>query len=151
MIEGVSLKELVSYSDERGFFREIARNSENTLEEGVGQISHSLVYQGVIKAWHYHNFQTQWNYVVNGLIRVALYDLRKNSSTYKELMVFLVGDNQPSIMYKFPPGVAHGYKCLNGPMNIIYITSGIYDLNDEGRISFDDKEIGYDWLELNIK
>jgi dTDP-4-dehydrorhamnose 3,5-epimerase len=48
--------------------------------------------------------------------------------------------------YKFPPGVVHGYKCINGPMNIIYITSGIYDLDDEVRIPYDDQAIGFDWI-----
>ena len=43
------------------------------------------------------------------------------------------------------PGVAHGYHCLQGPMNIIYVTSGTYDLEDEVRIPHDDAEIGYHW------
>jgi dTDP-4-dehydrorhamnose 3,5-epimerase-like enzyme len=73
------------------------------------------------------------------------------SPTYREIMEFLAGDNQPARLYCFPPGVAHGYKCLNGPMNIMYITSGQYDPSEEGRIDFDDKEIGYDWLAANIR
>ena len=151
MIHGVEFKELITYPDERGFFREIIRNSDEIFKPGFGQVSHSLVYHGVIKAWHYHKKQTQWNYVVNGLIKVVLYDLRKKSPTSSEMMEFLAGDNQKTRLYCFPPGVAHGYKCLNGPMNIIYITSGEYDPSEEGRIEHDDKEIGYNWLKLNIR
>jgi dTDP-4-dehydrorhamnose 3,5-epimerase len=150
MIHGVEFKELITYADDRGFFREIIRNTDELFKEGFGQISHSIVYQGVIKAWHFHKKQTQWNYVVNGLIKVVLHDLRKESPTYNETMEFLAGDNQLPKVYCFPPGVAHGYKCLNGPMNIIYITSGIYDLTDEGRIEHDDKLIGYNWLKQQI-
>jgi len=146
MIEGVEFKDLITYPDERGFFRELIRNTDSFAKEEIGQISHSLVYAGVVKAWHVHVEQIQWNYVVNGLSYVALHDLRKDSPTYRETITFLTGDYQKKIIYKFPPGVAHGYKCIDGPMNIIYFTSDIYDLNDELRIAYDDKEIGFNWI-----
>ncbi|MCK9403278.1 MAG: dTDP-4-dehydrorhamnose 3,5-epimerase family protein [Chitinophagaceae bacterium] len=146
MIEGVVFKNLVTYPDERGYFRELIRNSDAFVHEDIGQISHSLVYAGVVKAWHAHKEQAQWNYVISGLIYVALHDLRKHSSTYGETMTFLSGNDQNKIIYKFPPGVLHGYKCIDGPMNIIYVTSGIYDINDEIRIEHNDPEIGFDWI-----
>ena len=145
MIEGVEFNNIISHVDTRGFFREIIRTNEDYTSEGVSQISHSLVYSGVIKAWHSHKNQTQWNYILNGLIFVALIDLRINSKTYKESMTFLAGEYQNTFSYKFPPGIAHGYKCLNGPMNIIYFTSGVYDLNDEIRIDINDNRIDFDW------
>ncbi len=151
MIRGVEFKLLKTFPDDRGFFREVLRQTDDILKPGFGQLSHSLVYQGIVKAWHYHTRQTQWNYVANGLIRVVLYDLRKDSPTYKEIMEFLTGDHQDVRVYSFPPGVAHGYICINGPMNIIYITSGQYDPSEEGRIAFDDKEINYDWFAKNVR
>jgi dTDP-4-dehydrorhamnose 3,5-epimerase len=146
MIEGVEFKKIISHIDERGYFRELLRKEDKILVEGLGQTSHSLVYSGVVKGWHGHVYQTQLNYVVNGLIYVALYDSRKNSNTYKQIMTFLVGDHQDSQIYKFPPGVLHGYKCISGPMNIIYFTSGQYDLLDEIRVDHDNQEIGFDWI-----
>lgn len=145
MIEGVEFKDLVTHPDDRGFFREILRSTDDTFKQGFGQISHSIVYQGVIKAWHFHVKQTQWNYVLSGLIKVVLYDLRRDSPTWQEKVEFLAGDNQVQKVYSFPPGVAHGYKCLNGPMNIIYVTSGVYDPSEEGRLDSDDKGIGFKW------
>lgn len=146
MINGVEFKEIITHSDERGLFRELIRNDDHISAEGVKQTSHSLVYPGVIKAWHGHKYQSQWNYVVNGMIYVVLCDLRKESTTYKNKMTFLAGENQNPNIYKFPPGVFHGYKCISGPMNIIYFTSGTYDIADELRLAHDDKEIGFDWL-----
>jgi len=148
MINEVSIIDLTSHLDYRGFFREVSRTCN--LEMGIGQISHSMVYPGVIKAWHGHNEQTQLNYVVNGVIRTVLYDNRKESSTYKEIMEFLVGDNQKPIAYVFPPNVLHGYKCLSGPMNIIYVTSGIYDIKDGIRLKYNEPYIDYDWLKIEI-
>jgi dTDP-4-dehydrorhamnose 3,5-epimerase len=151
MIQGVAIKELTTHTDDRGFFREIIRVTDDFFRDGFGQMSHSLVYPGVVKAWHLHKKQTQWNYVVSGLIKVALHDTRKESSTYNQTMEFLIGDYQPARVYCFPPGVAHGYQCIHGPMNIIYVTSGVYDIDDEQRISHNDPEIGYDWKDVSIK
>lgn len=146
MIEGTVLEDLVTHTDERGFFREIIRVTDEFFAEGFGQWSHSLMYPGVIKAWHIHKKQIDWWYVCNGLLKVALHDTRPDSPSYRETMEFLMGDDQPARLVRIPPGVAHGCKCLNGPANLFYVTSSVYDPDDEGRIAHDDPEIGYDWL-----
>jgi dTDP-4-dehydrorhamnose 3,5-epimerase len=145
MIQGVTIKELTTFDDERGFFREIIRHTDDFFSDGFGQLSHSLVNGGVVKAWHGHNFQTQWNYVATGLIKVALYDNRETSETYGELMEFLCGESQLAQVYMFPSGVLHGYKCLTASMNIIYVTSGTYDLDDEIRVPQESEHINYNW------
>ena len=146
MIEGTVLEDLVTHTDERGFFREIIRVTDEFFAEGFGQWSHSLMYPGVIKAWHIHKKQIDWWYVCNGLLKVALHDTRPDSPSYRETMEFLMGDDQPARLVRIPPGVAHGCKCLSGPANLFYVTSSVYDPDDEGRIAYDDPEIGYDWL-----
>ncbi len=147
MIDGVVLKDLDTHQDERGFFREIIREPDDCFQEGFGQWSHSLMYLGVIKAWHIHKKQTDWWYVGTGVLKVVLYDKRPKSSTYRQTMEIILGDNQEAGVLKVPPGVAHGCKCLSGPANLFYITSHTYDPEDEGRIPHDDPEIGYDWLQ----
>jgi dTDP-4-dehydrorhamnose 3,5-epimerase len=146
MIEGVVLKELVTHSDQRGFFREIIRKTDNFFSEGFAQWSHSLMFNGVIKAWHFHRIQTDWWYVCDGVLRVGLCDMRENSSTCKETMDFLMGEAQPARILKIPPGVAHGCKVVQGPVNLFYVTSHIYNPDDEIRIAYDAPEINFDWL-----
>ena len=145
MIDGVAIKELVTYPDERGFFRELIRVTDDFFTEGFGQLSHSLMYTGVAKAWHIHKVQIDWWYVGSGVLKVALYDARPTSATARELMTILMGDNQPARILRIPPGVAHGCKCISGPANLFYVTSRIYDPADEGRIPYNDTSIGYDW------
>ena len=145
MIEGVLIKALRTHVDNRGFFREIFRFKEEYADFSIGQLSHSFVEEGVVKGWHGHKKQSQWNYVVSGLIEIALHDNRADSPTYKETTVFLVGDGHEPLAYYFPPGVLHGYKCLKGPMQIIYVTSGVYTLSDEIRLSLDDSDIDFRW------
>jgi dTDP-4-dehydrorhamnose 3,5-epimerase len=140
-IDGVVLKELVTHADERGFFREVIRETDEFFDH-FGQWSHALMYPGTAKAWHIHQRQTDWWYVI-GAIKVALYDTREGSTTKGELTEFLMGDGQASCL-KIPPGVAHGCRALE-LSHILYLTSSVYAPDDEGRIPHDDPTIGYDW------
>jgi len=146
MIEGVITKELVTHTDEGGYFREIIRVTDDFFGEGFGQWSHSLVNQGVAKAWHLHKIQTDWLYLVMGTMKVGLHDTREDSPTHGQTMEILLGDHHETQVIKIPPGVAHGYKILQGPAHVIYITSHVYNPSDELKIAHDDPSIGYDWV-----
>jgi len=146
MIDGIVIKKLVTHNDERGFFREIIRVTDDFFTAGFGQWSHSLMFDGVIKAWHHHKIQTDWWYVCSGVLRVGLCDVRKDSPTYEQTMDFFMGDNQPAQVIKIPPGVAHGCKTIQGPVHLLYVTSHTYNPQDEYRIAYNDPEIDFDWL-----
>ena len=146
MLDGVALKELVTQTDERGFFQEIIRVNDDFFKEGFGQWSHSLLYTGVVKAWHIHRLQVDWWFVASGVLKAVLFDMRRESPTYRQTMEICMGDHQPAQVLRVPPGVAHGCKCISGPVHLFYITSRVYDPGDEGRIPHDSPEIGYDWL-----
>lgn len=145
-IGGVCFKELVTNTDSRGFFRELIRATDGFFSEGFGQWSHSLMHEGVIKAWHLHNIQTDWWYVPRGVIRVGLCDLRPDSKDYKKTMDFLMGEDQPPLIVKIPPGVVHGCKTVHSPADLFYITSHTYNPQDELRIPSNDPGIPFDWL-----
>lgn len=148
MIAGVDIKDLVTHPDERGFFRELIRKEDDFFAEGFGQWSHSMMYQGVAKAWHIHREQIDWWYVAGGVLKAVLHDMRPNSPTYRETMEIFMGEHQPARIVRIPPGVAHGCKCISGPAHLFYVTSLVYDPADEGRIPHDDPDIGYDWARL---
>jgi dTDP-4-dehydrorhamnose 3,5-epimerase len=145
MIDGVEIKELVTYPDERGFFREVIRSSDDFFAEGFGQFSHSRMFAGVAKAWHIHKTQVDWWYVPVGNIKVGLSDRRDDSPTFGQTEVLFLGDNYGSKVLKIPPGVAHGCSVLGAEAHLLYITSNTYDPAEEGRIRHDDPEIGFDW------
>lgn len=151
MIEGVVIKDLVTHSDERGFFRELIRATDEFFAEGFGQLSHTMTHVGAAKAWHYHQKQVDWWYVVCGSIKVVLHDLRTDSATYRQTQEILMGDTHPARILRIPPRVAHGYKVLSGPMHLVYTTSRTYDPADECRLPHNDPTIGYDWNAAVIK
>lgn len=145
MIKGVIKKKIVPHRDERGFFEELIRATDPFFKEGFGQWSHSFKKEGVVVAWHYHPTQTDWWFVVRGKVKVALYDLRKDSSTKGELNEFILGKEGESIILKVPAMVAHGFKVLKGPAELFYLTSKTYNPEEEGRIPLDDPKISYEW------
>ena len=146
IIEGVVVRELGTHADERGFFRELIRVTDDFFHEGFGQWSHSLMFDSVIKAWHLHRIQTDWWYVVSGVLRVGLCDMRTDSLSYKTVMDILMGDLQPAYVIKIPPGVAHGCKTVQGPVNLFYVTSHVYNPEDEVRLPYNEPAIDFDWL-----
>lgn len=146
LIQGVWLKPLVTHTDERGFFREVIRVTDDIFSEGFGQWSHSRMESGVIKAWHWHAVQVDWWHIFSGEVKAVLHDLRQDSPTYRLTNEFLLGDGCEPVVLKIPPGVAHGLKVISAPAHLFYITSRVYDPDDEGRIPHDDPGIGYDWL-----
>jgi len=156
-IAGVEVKELVSYPDDRGFFREVIRETDPIFSRdskgtkgAYGQWSHSKMALNTVKAWHFHHKQIDWWYCPIGVIHTVLIDMREESPTYKGKMEFLMGESELNpdarqIVVKIPQGVAHGCKVLTPFAHLFYITSEIYNPQDEGRYPFDSKEMGHDW------
>jgi dTDP-4-dehydrorhamnose 3,5-epimerase len=149
MIQGVEIKELKIYPDDRGMFTELVKVTDDFVEpHPFAQISHTVTYPGVIKAFHWHKLQTDYWYCVAGSIRVALVDLREDSSTAGEQASIVLGEWSRRII-KIPPYVAHGYQVLGAtPAQLIYYTTRPYNPEqpDEERIAWDDPSIGYDWV-----
>lgn len=146
LIKGVEIKKLARHHDERGYFEELIRVTDEFFKEGFGQLSHSYMYSGVIKAWHIHKTQIDWWFCARGDLKVALCDQRKGSATENIINEFQIGEHSENIIIKIPPGVAHGCKVIGESAELVYVTSGIYNPHEEGRISHDDQNIGYDWF-----
>ena len=145
MIRDTIVKKIFSHDDSRGFFREIFKINNDFSNITINQVSHSLVNEGIIKGWHGHKQQHQWNYILKGSALIVLYDDRKDSITYKSKKIFTINSEINKVFYYFPPGILHGYKCIKGPMDIIYATSGTYDADEEIK-----KDIDYESLNNSL-
>ncbi len=148
LITGVTLQPFPVWPDDRGYFLEVARLGEGLVAEFPGrgsQVSAALNYPGIIKAFHFHRFQTDYWVAAAGLLQVALVDLRRDSPTFGLKNTLYVGSLRPW-QVRIPPGVAHGYKVIGEqPSLLVYITDRTYDPSDEGRIAYNDRSIAYDW------
>ena len=146
MIEGVKTKILSVIPDERGRLMEILREDDEMFER-FGQVYMTTNNPGVVKAWHYHHHQADNVTCLKGMIKLVLYDARKESSTYKETNEIFLGEHKPLLVH-IPPYVCHGWKCISETESIVVnIPTQVYryDDPDEHRIPWDDPKIGYDW------
>jgi len=146
MIEGVKLKDLKVIPDERGRLMEILR-ADDELFEKFGQVYMTTAYPGVVKAWHYHKLQTDNMAVIKGMMKVALYDARKDSPTYGEVNEFFLGEHNFKLI-QIPKMVYHGFKCVGGEEAIVInIPTETYDYEnpDEYRLDPYENDIPYDW------
>ncbi len=146
MIDGVIIKRLKVIPDERGRLTEILR-SDDDLYEKFGQVYITTAYPSVVKAWHYHKIQSDNMAVIQGMMKVVLYDGRKNSKTKGEINEFFCGIHNP-ILIHIPPLVYHGFKCISEyEATAVNIPTEKYDYKnpDEYRIDPYENDIPYDW------
>jgi len=146
MIEGVKIKQLKMIPDERGFVMELLRSDDEIFEK-FGQVYVSVAYPGVVKGWHYHKLQTDYFGIVKGMMKVVLYDQRKESPTYGQINEFFMGDQNPMLLV-IPPYVVHGMKAIGAePGYLMNCPTLPYDRKspDEYRIDPHSGEIPYNW------
>ncbi len=150
MIEGVKIKQVKKFNDDRGFFCEVIKDGEETFHQ-VKQTSYTETFPGVIKAFHWHKKQWDVWFVVMGMAQVVLYDMRYDSATRGETQVIYAGRENP-VVISIPPGVAHGYRVLGDEkVGLFYHTSEAYNPSepDEERIPWNDPIINFDWTTKN--
>lgn len=146
MIEGVMIKNLKVIPDERGRLMEILRRDDEMFR-GFGQVYMTTANPGIVKGWHYHKKQYDSMTVVKGMMKIVLYDSRKDSSTYGEINEFFVGEHNPVLVH-IPPYVYHGFKCISAEEAVVINTPTEvynYDEPDEFRVDPHSNDIPYDW------
>jgi len=146
MIKGVKVKKLKVMPDERGRLMEILRADDEAFEK-FGQVYMTTAYPGVVKAWHYHKNQADNMAVVKGMMKIVLYDDRKDSPTKGEVNEFFVGEHNP-ILITIPREVYHGFKCISDEEAIVINTptnTYNYENPDEYRVDPHKNNIPYNW------
>lgn len=146
MIEGVKVKKLRVIPDERGRLMEMVRADEEDFVK-FGQVYMTTCYLGVVKGWHWHKIQTDNMTVIDGMMKIVLYDDREGSPTRGEVDEFFAGTHNP-VRITIPPGVCHGFKCIGGNEAVVINTVTEpydYDNPDEYRIDPHENDIPYDW------
>lgn len=137
-----------TFSDERGFFREIFHldEIEKTLDipfRGV-QMNHAYSKPGVLRGIHAEN----WNkiiYPVNGQVFVAIADIRVDSPTFGKVETFTI-DGENRIALFISKGLANSY-CILGEKGVdyIYLVDAYYDGSDQRAIAWDDPDLKINW------
>lgn len=143
-IEGVNIIPLKKIPDERGMILHMLRSDSPHFTE-FGEIYFATAYPGVIKGWHVHKRMTLNYAVLIGMIKLVLYDNRKESKTYGELQELFIGEDNYTLV-QVPPGVINGWKCIGTKMAYLAnCPTEPHDPNEISRIDPFTTEIPYNW------
>jgi dTDP-4-dehydrorhamnose 3,5-epimerase len=145
-IHGVQVKPLRVVPDERGWLMEILRADDTEVFSQFGQVYVSATYPGVVKAWHYHQRQTDNFACVAGMIKLVLVDTREGSPTKGMINEFFIGTHNP-LLVQVPKLVYHGWKCISPePSLVVNVPDQAYNRADpdEQRLA-PHGTLAYDW------
>ncbi|MDR0498782.1 MAG: dTDP-4-dehydrorhamnose 3,5-epimerase family protein [Holophagales bacterium] len=112
-IQGIIIKRLSRFLDERGWLSEFFRSDELPSEyvPAMGYIS--VTKPGVVRGPHEHVQQADlFCFMGPGDFKITLWDNRPASSTYCNRMELFLGANNPGAII-VPYGVVHGYRCIS--------------------------------------
>lgn len=151
-IEGVTIIDVKSYGDERGYFMETYKKSDfavGGIDVDFVQDNQSSSTKGVLRGLHFqvNHPQSKLVRVVSGEVFDVAVDLRKDSSTYGRWEgVILSAENKRQFF--IPRGFAHGFLVLSDTAEFCYKCDDIYHPNDEGGLMWNDPAIGIKWPAL---
>jgi len=144
MIEGVKIIPLKIIPDERGMILKMLRSDDPYFEK-FGEIYFSVVYPGVVKGWHLHKKMTLNYAVIQGNIKLVLYDERPKSRTKGEIQELFLGRENYNLV-KIPPMVWNGFKGIGTVPAIVANCATIpHDPKEISRLDPLNNHIPYDW------
>ena len=138
MLQGIRIRPIRRFPDERGFFSEVMRKDWKDLfgEDTVVQANFSFTYPDVIRAWHRHvKGQTDYFLALKGTIKICAFD--DKTAEVNEI----ISSGLDLQVVRIPGHYWHGFKVVgNEPAMLLYFTTNLYDPAnpDEERRAWDD-------------
>jgi dTDP-4-dehydrorhamnose 3,5-epimerase len=109
-IEGVVVRGVKAYTDQRGWLMEVFREDELSAELRPAMAYLSETRPGVARGPHEHRTQADYfAFLGPGEFCLYLWDIRTGSASYGSMMRLTVGQANACTVV-VPPGVVHAYK-----------------------------------------
>ena len=118
-IEGVVIKKLTRYSDERGYLIETFR--EDILPDRLKPVMSyvSFTKPGIARGPHEHLKQTDiFVFIGPGDFKIKLWDNREDYQTHGNFIEITGGKDNP-ILVIIPPGIVHSYKNISEELGMV--------------------------------
>ncbi len=138
MLQGIKIKSIKRFNDERGFFSEVMRIDWNDLfgEDTIVQANHSVTFPGIIRAWHRHvKGQNDYFLALKGMLKICAFDEKTGE------LDEVISSGSDLQLVRIPGYYWHGFKALgNEAVMLLYFTTNLYNAikPDEERRSWDD-------------
>jgi dTDP-4-dehydrorhamnose 3,5-epimerase len=147
-IAGVRIKEIRNVPTGYGWLSEVWRGDWALDELPVDQVFQSTLALGGVSAWHAHAETTDRIFVNHGMIRLVLYDARRDSPTFGLVQPVLSGMLRPRLIV-VPPRVWHGVQNVHDrPSSLLNLVDRAYryESPDHWRLPPDTPEIPYRFM-----
>jgi dTDP-4-dehydrorhamnose 3,5-epimerase len=126
-IDGVQFRPTRPVPHTEGHVTEVARASWEIIEKPIVQVHVTTTLPGRVRAWGLHQLGSDRLFVVSGLVRIAVFDGRKDSPTFGKLAEFLVSEKNPGLL-TIAPNLYHGWKNIGtSEAVIINMPDRMYD------------------------
>ncbi len=120
VIDGVIVRGLTKFIDERGWLCELFRHDELLPEIYPVMAYASMTHPNITRGPHAHREQTDiFCFIGPGNFKVVLWDNRPHSKTYMTRQIIFAGIDSPKIVV-VPPGVVHGYKSIGPGPGLVF-------------------------------
>jgi dTDP-4-dehydrorhamnose 3,5-epimerase len=119
-IDGVIVRPLRLFRDERGWLAEVFRRDEPAAGPlpAMAYISETL--PGVARGPHEHVEQTDtFAFAGPSNFRLWLWDNRADSPTYRRRTIVAAGQERPTVVV-VPPGVVHAYRNVGAVPGLVF-------------------------------
>jgi dTDP-4-dehydrorhamnose 3,5-epimerase len=149
-LPGLKVIQLDIRGDARGFFIERYHREKLAdcgITEEFVQDNHSRSAPGILRGLHYQSTPPQGKLVgvVRGRVWDVAVDIRPDSPTFGQYYGLELSDEN-GLLFWMPAGFAHGFCVLgDGPADMLYKVSGLYNMEGEGGIRYDDPDLAIDW------
>jgi dTDP-4-dehydrorhamnose 3,5-epimerase len=119
-IEGVVVRELKRYDDDRGWLLELLRQDELDPQYYPVMSYVSMSLPGVARGPHEHKEQADlFGFIGPSTFRLYLWDNREASPSFGRKAVIEVGEDNP-VLVIVPAGVVHGYRNVGTANGLVY-------------------------------
>jgi dTDP-4-dehydrorhamnose 3,5-epimerase len=143
-IEGVTLKKLNQFSDDRGDVLHMLKSSDDNFTK-FGEIYFSEILPGKIKAWKYNKMQSQNLAVPIGIVKFIIFDNRSDSNSFGNIAEITLGRHNYSLLH-LPAGLWYGFKSkCNYPSLIANCIESPYDANESIKKDYSDDFCPVNW------
>jgi dTDP-4-dehydrorhamnose 3,5-epimerase len=109
-IEGVVVRDLRKFPDDRGWLAELFRHDDLEAEFHPRMAYISVTHPGVRRGPHEHAEQADYFcFIGPSNFELRMWDNRESSPTYRRVMTITVGEDTPRAVL-VPKGVVHAYR-----------------------------------------
>jgi dTDP-4-dehydrorhamnose 3,5-epimerase len=118
-IEGVVVRDVRKFIDERGWLAELYRDDETEAEFRPAMAYVSTTLPGVRRGPHEHWAQADYFcFIGPSNFKVRLWDNRPGSETFGHVMTLYAGEDAPRTVI-VPKGVVHAYRNVGSAMGVV--------------------------------